>query len=468
MKHLNTVKSSALIAILAFSGAISTEVYAQPGAPGGGLTCGISGATVTHFAPAKRKDGSTIPAQFVNTANALGAPQNLDNAEGINYVSLGFGGEIVVELTDRLSNNTGMDFRVSETTFAAQNCTRYPEKAEVYVSQDGCNFVCLGITCQDGSFDLAGSGLEWIKFVKLHDISPLSHPYGNDMLANGYDLDGISCLSSVTAPSAPGNTTFTPGNPRTFENYLPANPNSIPLSRRNPLNATGVPENNNGTPITFTSLGFGGEITLNFDYVVFDNEGPDLFVTETSGSVNYPEKAEFYGSACGSQWVLLGNTEDGSVLTQDGWIDLSGNLYSLKYLRIIDRSKRSQFPANSDGYDVDGITVINGSNCNGGSNSNARIYQIENNVPDEAGAISVYPNPFSNSATFNYMGGSASERVTLTVYNMTGQRVAGETFQVADNQMTSKTYDFSHLPAGLYFLEVAGAEGKEIHKLIKN
>lgn len=470
MKHFNPFKSSALIAVLAVSGAFSSESYGTPVPPGGGDVCTISGSAVTNYSPGKRKDGTLIPAQFANPANALGAPQSSDSEGAINYVSLGFGGEITIQLSGMIANNEGPDFRVSETTFTQQNCTRYPEKAEVYVSQDGCNFVCLGITCQDGSFDLAGSGLEWISYVKLHDVSPVLHPFGNDMQANGYDLDGIACLSGAAPAGSAANSTFTPGSPRTYENYLPANAATIPLSRRNPLNATGVPENNNGNPITFTSLGFGGEITLIFDYVVFDKEGPDLFVTETSGSTNYPEKAEYYGSACGSQWVLLSHTEDGSVLTQDGWIDLAGDLYALKYIRIIDRSKRSQFNSTADGYDVDGITSINGSNCaiTGGPTSNARFYQTETNVADEAGSVNIFPNPFTNSATLNYTGGSLAEKVSLKVFNVTGQLVTSDVFMVQENQLNTKTFDFSILPSGIYFMEVAGSEGKEIHKLIKH
>jgi hypothetical protein len=234
--------------------------------------------------------------------------------------------------------------------------------------------------------------------------------------------------------------------------------------------ATGAPENNNGSPITFTSLGFGGEITLVFDYLVFDKEGPDLQVIETSGSGNYPEKAEFYGSSCGNNWVLLNITQDGNVFEQDGWIDFGGTLYSLKYLRIIDRSKRSQFSGAADGYDVDGVTVINGSNClSTGSNTiNARYEEVLSNIPDEAGKAEMFPNPFSTSTALTFTGGSVDEVLSYRVTNIAGQQISSETISIAAGEMIQRNLDLSTYPSGIYLLEVSGEFGREVYKLLKN
>lgn len=463
MKHFNSKSAAVLFAagLLSISG---SGLIAQ------NTNCGITIASVESFLPGKRKDGSLVPAQFLNTQNVLGTPQNSD-AGAINYTSLGFNGEITVKLSGKIANGEGPDFRLVETTSnpIISNCNRYPERVEVFGSQDGCNFVCLGTVCQDANIDLAGSGLEWIEYVKLHDVSPVTHPFNNDMGANGYDLDGITCLSSAAENASPNNT-FIAGHPRTYLDYFPANPTTIPLSRRNPENATGAPQNNNGTPITFVSLGFGGEITLVFDYVVFDKEGPDLFVTETSGSTNYPEKAELYGSACGSNWVLLDVTEDGNVLNQDGWIDFSGALYGLKYLRIIDRSRRSQFSGAADGYDVDGVTVINGSQCSPSSNT-TQFIQLEDGlsmVPDEASRAEVFPNPFQSMTQLQLTAGSADESLNITVRSITGQTISTEQIQLQAGDQRIRTVDLSVFPAGIYLIEVQGAFGRETYKLVKN
>jgi len=462
-----------LCVAVAFSSAVfisPNEAMAQTNPPNPGA-CEISISNVISYNPGKCRDGSLIPAAFANATRCIGVPQNNDSpGVDVNYVSLGFGGEIVVQLSGRVADGTGADLRIVETTLTTTNCSRIPEKVEVFGSQDGCNFVCLGSLCQDGNLDLSGSGLEWIRFIKLHDISPVTHPFNNDLVANGFDLDGITCLSGVAASTLPVNSTFTAMNPRTYLNYLPANPTSIPLSRRNPMLATGAPENNNGSPITFTSLGFGGEITLVFDYLVFDKEGPDLQVIETSGSGNYPEKAEFYGSSCGNNWVLLNITQDGNVLEQDGWIDFGGTLYSLKYLRIIDRSKRSQFSGAADGYDVDGVTVINGSNClSTGSNTiNARYEEVLSNIPDEAGKAEMFPNPFSTSTALTFTGGSVDEVLSYRVTNIAGQQIGSETISIAAGEMIQRNLDLSTYPSGIYLLEVSGEFGREVYKLLKN
>lgn len=470
MIHVNLTN---LCVATAFSMAVfmtPIEAIAQTNPPTPGA-CEISISNVITYNPGKRRDGSIIPAAFTSTARCLGVPQDNDSpGADVNYVSLGFGGEIVVQLSGRITDGTGADLRIVETTPTTTNCSRIPEKVEVFGSQDGCNFVCLGSLCQDGNLDLSGSGLEWIRYVKLHDISPVTHPFNNDLVANGFDLDGISCLSGAASPTLPINSTYTAMYPRTYLNYLPANPSSIPVSRRNPLLATGAPENNNGSPITFTSLGFGGEITLVFDYLVFDKEGPDLQVIETSGAGNYPEKAEFYGSSCGNNWVLLNITQDGNVLEQDGWIDFGGTLYSLKYLRIIDRSKRTQFTGAADGYDVDGVSVINGSNClsTGSNNSTARFEEVQSSIPDEAGKAEMFPNPFSTSTVLTFTGGSVDEVLSYRITNIAGQQIVTETISISASEMIQRNLDLSAFPAGIYLLEVSGEFGREVYKLMKN
>ncbi|MEZ5173656.1 MAG: hypothetical protein R2850_09165 [Bacteroidia bacterium] len=335
---------------------------AQPEPPVSPAMCEIYASEVISYNPQKCKDGSTISSAFTNSNNALGAPTDSDQPGPVNYASLGFGGDITLMLSAPLADSEGDDFEVVETTYN-NVCARYPERAEIFVSQDGCNFVCLGQACHNGSFDLAGSGLDWIQYVKIHDISPINHHFGGQANANGYDVDGVRCLNGVVAENPVMNSEFLAGAPRTAMNFIPSHPETIAEARLNPENATGFPEGGNGSPVTFTSLGFGGEITLVFDYIVFDQEGPDLFVTETSGSSNYPEKAQFFGSACGGDWVELTTTEDGVTLEQDGWIDFNGTLYGLKYLRIVDRSRRSQFNGGADGYDVDGVVSLNQTSC---------------------------------------------------------------------------------------------------------
>jgi hypothetical protein len=457
--------SLSTLAIAMIAGNLSSEAIAQPDLPPIPSVCALNAAEVISYTPAKRKDGSVLPTQFMQVENALGTPSDLDNPGPINYVSLGFGGEITLRLSDALADADGDDFRIVETTYNSK-CKRYPERAEVYVSQDGCNFVCLGITCHDGSFDLAGTGLSWIRYVKIHDVSPVDHPFSGDNQANGYDVDGIQCLHGIVANDPQMNTEFLVGAPRTYENFIPVNPSTIAAARLNPMSATGFPQGGNGNPVTFTSLGFGGEITLVFDYIVFDKEGPDLQVTETSGSANYPERAQFFGSACGSDWVDLTTTEDGVTLYQDGWIDFNGSLYGLKYLRIVDRSARSQFGTGADGYDVDGVVAINAGNCSSAPGV-TKLADTEYGVIDEPTLAEVYPNPFSDVVRVNHLGTSDQDVLNIRVFTVTGQLVYTDNLIATYGVRVEKAMNLNFLPQGSYMIELKSEAGTITRKVVK-
>src|SRR5690606_30549484 len=98
--------------------------------------------------------GNPIEIVRTNPDNALGVPENDDT---YNFVSLGYGGELVVGFNEVAINGPGDDIQVFETTFNGETCDSYSEVAEVSVSQDGINFISLGTTCtnEDGTFDIS-------------------------------------------------------------------------------------------------------------------------------------------------------------------------------------------------------------------------------------------------------------------------------------------------------------------------
>lgn len=444
------------------------SAIAQPDPIEPGIVCDISADEVMSYLPKKRKDGSTIPAAFATESNALGVPTDSDIPGPINFVALGFGGEITLKLSAPIADAKGNDFEVVETSYNTV-CRRYPEKAMIYVSQDNCNFVCLGEACHNTQFDLAGSGLSWIQYVKIHDVSPIESPQFDFATANGYDVDGIKCLHGIVEENPVLNSEFVAGTPRTAINFLPSSPETIAESRLNPENATGEPEGGNGNPVTFTSLGFGGEITLVFDYIVFDQEGPDLYVTETSGSSNYPERAQFYGSSCGSDWVELTTTEDGFTLTQDGWIDFNGSLYGLKYLRIVDRSARSQFGGGADGYDVDGVVAINSNNCASIEDVAFRTSAVEYGVIDELPMADVYPNPFNDNIKISIFSNDVNEKVEVSLYTIEGRQVISTTFYPNSTESNEFVLPTQDLLKGIYLLEINSVSGgKQTRRIVKS
>ncbi len=141
-----------------------------------------------------------IPADRMNPEQALGAPER-DNT--INFVSLGFGGTLILGFEDAAIAVEGADdLEVVETTFGNQTCQSYEERADVYVSQqvvldaseiDDSQFVYVGESCTNGEFfDVyAETGFEYFTLVKIVDVTPEAAQFSN---RDGYDVDGIVAL----------------------------------------------------------------------------------------------------------------------------------------------------------------------------------------------------------------------------------------------------------------------------------
>jgi hypothetical protein len=265
---------------------------------------------------------------------------------------------------------------------------------------------------------------------------------------NGYEENPV--LAEVPA-GASEVISYTAG-PR--KNGTPVTP-----ARTNPENALGAPQ---GTDvINFVSLGFGGQLILKFPFVIFDNPAEnDLRVTETTfGSpecATYPETAEVEGSLDGSIWVSLG------TICLDGEIDINA-VGAIQYIRITDRTPATSFNGSADGYDVDGVVVINNT-C--GEDASARISD-NNTTPDEVAGIEVYPNPFVNETNLVITSGDQDNTATIVVSNYLGQQVSVEKMNVASSSTVNHMINMSAFKSGIYFISVETNSTKEVIKVVK-
>ena len=447
--------------------------------PSSNETCSIQGcyaSEVISYTPAKRNDGSLVPAANRVATKALGIPEG-DNS--LNYVSLGFGGEIVLRFESAIANGSGNDIAITESTLSNQSCNRYPEKVDVFASQDGCHYIYIGQGCQDSQFDLGA--MTWAKYIKLKDVSPVNHPF-NNQVADGYDLDGIACLHGSTSEINDGLVFGSAQEVIQYNQGTRKNGSPIHPTRVNPINALGIPHNDD-LSIDCVSLGFNGSLTLKFDYAVFNQEGNDLWVVETSFGApdcqTYPEAAYFEGSLNGLTWYPMG------TVCLDGTIDIGDGVYAIQYVRISDRSPMGQFPNSADGFDLDGILVLN-DNCQlvgnliGNVNPNStkhltnsitpnRIAFYDNNeIPDEIAEMKVGPNPFQNTFKLYYETGTMNEKIEVNIYNYVGQLVYKQSLQIPKNTISEQDINAEHLPKGVYFLSVESAGQKQSLKIIKN
>jgi hypothetical protein len=419
---------------------------------------------VINFTPGTTNDLLTPidPARLI-TANALGMPEESDVASSnYNFLSLGFGGAVTLKFAYPIHNGEGNDLYVVETTFGnnAGNCNRYPEKIRAFGSQDGCNWIWLGDGCQNTFFDFKTLG--WIQYVKLQDISDISHPFGGG-LADGYDLDGVVCLHGEElnpTPAALSNQFATAV--KDFTQGMMKNGNAILTSRSNSDNALGDPQ---GTDVVnFVSLGFGGQIILSFDYLVFDKTGTDITIVETSyGNPtcnNYPETARIEVSMDNINWFAV---EDEACLDESIDVSSAGLAY-FSYLRITDASATSsaRFPGSADGFDVDGVIVDQP-----GCSAPAARFADNTTTPDEVTEITIAPNPFNSELSVNLTTSSTDEKFEITVVNTVGQTVSIETVSVNANNTSRYMINGNDLKAGTYMISVRSANNSQTLRAVK-
>ena len=160
----------------------------------------------------------------------LGSPEgNSSGGGGMDVLSLGFEGEIILEMTDfMIADGDGVDFIVFENAFFAGGNPNNPfsEPAIVSVSDDGNDFVAFDCSCNTAdkplypgcagtlptyasstngidatdpavaggnAFDLADVGLESARFVMITDCGVS----GNYSPTAGFDLDAISVVNGA-------------------------------------------------------------------------------------------------------------------------------------------------------------------------------------------------------------------------------------------------------------------------------
>ena len=175
------------------------------------------------------------------------------------------------------------------------------------------------------------------------------------VLADG--LGGVKIISQLLSSLPPNYCT----NISAIVSYSPLG--NVPANRKDTSKALGAPQGDQENVINFVSLGRGGSIVVSFDVPVKNVSGPDLRAYEVShGGLNfsqYPEQARVYGSNDLVTWVDLGVVKNDNGNPSLGDIEL-GSMTQAKYIKLVDITAS---PAQSDGYDLDGMTCLNQMNA---------------------------------------------------------------------------------------------------------
>ncbi|GEM_PF-1969706 len=168
--------------------------FVEPVPPPDLTTCTAQSIVAYLPGTSLASDGLLHPDR-VDPTNALGDAQGTD---ALNFVSLGFGGELIVDFGQRIMNEDGDDIRITETTYndSSRSWLIYPEQAIVYASQDNENWVALGVARKDMGFDLGS--LEWARYIRIVDASNRAFFLGSGTTTDAFDVDAIEAISTCS------------------------------------------------------------------------------------------------------------------------------------------------------------------------------------------------------------------------------------------------------------------------------
>jgi hypothetical protein len=131
---------------------------------------------------------------------------------------------------------------------------------------------------------------------------------------------------------------------------------SVLDERSDPTNALGAPENVINPP-SFYSLGFGGDITLGFDNYICTDEILDVKAYEITGGSYPKEVAEVLVSQDNVDYFSVGEVNNMGSSS----VNLPDSLYWVQYVKLVDKSDKTLFPNNADGYDLDAVEALHSS-----------------------------------------------------------------------------------------------------------
>ena len=218
----------------------------------------------------------------------------------------------------------------------------------------------------------------------------------------------------------------------------------ISPNRADPNQALGEPEFVD--ELVFTSLGFGGSLTFQFDGAVINDEGPDLQIVEVSfgnpGCESFPEYADVSVSEDGEDFYYIGTVCKSNPFVDISEAETEEPLNCVYYVRVENNDELSTQAG--DGFDVDGIIALH--NCD----QNAAKSIVSNNAPAEKAILTAYPNPTNGPSVAVFVTGQ-TERATLEVYDMNGRLVEGLFSGIAEEGVEYRLdFDGLRLPNGVY------------------
>lgn len=148
---------------------------------------------------------STFPLERQDPTQALSYDPLTDDA-GLNFVSLGFGGELILSWDGNLIDGAGNDIKIFETTYSPNddNWAAYPETLNVYAwdgdysgqAPNDAGWVFIGTAFQDEELDFNGLLTTGSAGALLLVDDSLANGFTGS--GDGFDVDAVVALNGVT------------------------------------------------------------------------------------------------------------------------------------------------------------------------------------------------------------------------------------------------------------------------------
>ena len=282
---------------------------------------------------------------------ALGFPDFVSVSETPEaYVSLGSGGQLVLEFGAAIFDEAGEDIYVFEVGPSKERVT-------VEVSADLAEWIEVGtVSGTRGGVDLQGKVPEGesFRFVRLTDDG--SNQYGQPY--PGADIDAV-CVMPRTSElyrftDRENRTVVVPTDSFADEvmEFTPGTPFTSQAKNGDPAVTLGLPDYSSVSDGSYLSMGGGGVLVLRFDREIVDGDGDDVYIFEVGPSV---EACSVEVSVDQVSWYGIGLAQG-----KTAGLDLRGKVpehTAFRYVRITDQRTNPDMP--TPGADIDAVCGLN-------------------------------------------------------------------------------------------------------------
>jgi hypothetical protein len=183
------------------------------------LTGECAATEVVEYVEGTRSNGGDLPESRTNSDEATGEPEGTD---AMVFVTLGYDGSITLTFDGAVPNEDGADIEVVETSFGNPGCAAYQEYADVYVSQNGSDFMFAKTVCKsDNLVDIDDANEDWDYITHVQIVN-------NNILTttpDGYDLDGVRAIHNCLEDDDDENDDDAPTLIANAPNVLSSQPN---------------------------------------------------------------------------------------------------------------------------------------------------------------------------------------------------------------------------------------------------